>query len=108
MPSITSSDEDSDRLLAAISEFKIGDARDTVTHRLGKPTDYGHLNPTYVPPDEPGGGSLLHPELSFSHWHWGRVSSYLDFRLDGRLYRIRYYDDRRSRDGPYVLLCDKP
>ena len=107
-PSSTSKVDDSDALLTALSELKVGDSRDAVTHGLGKPTDYGHLNPVYVPPDEPGGGSLQHPERHFSHWKRGPVSAYLEFRLDRRLYRIRYYDARRSHDGPYEMVCDKP
>lgn len=93
------------RLLAAkAQQIAIGDTKEEVIRILGKRTDEGHLDAWDGPQDDSPvqRAAVAHPELHFLHWARSCVSVYADFTKDGRVFGIRYYDDRLSpKDGPY-------
>jgi len=94
------------RLLSAkIQRISLGDTKTKVIRILGRRTDEGHLDAWLGPPDdpEPERAKLAHPELHFLHWKKSGVSVYVDFTMDDKVYRIRYYDGKLSpNDGPYI------
>ena len=91
-----------DELLAAARNIRVGDTRNDVVFHLGWRKDQGLIDAAYASPDD--GGGLLHPRLAFWRWHVYPVSLYVDFTDDARVYRVRYYDDRKEPDGPHTLV----
>lgn len=91
-----------DDLLSAAARVKTGDSRNEVVCYLGWRTDQGLVEAAYFSPDD--GGGMIHPRIAFWHWQVHPVSLYVDFTNDAKVYRIRYYDDRRNPDGPYMMI----
>ena len=91
-----------DELLAAARHIRVGDTRNDVVFHLGWRKDQGLIDAAHASPDD--GGGLLHPRLAFWRWHVYPVSLYVDFTDDDRVYRVRYSDDRKEPDGPYILV----
>jgi len=94
--------EDGDDLLRAAQQIRIGDTRNEVVCYLGWRKDQGVADAAYRSPDD--GGGMIHPRIAFWHWDAGPVALYVDFTDDARVYRIRYYDDRKKPDGPYTMI----
>ena len=93
-------------LLKAASQIQLGDTRNEVVCYLGWRKDHGLLDAHYNA--EKDGGGIMHPRIVFWHWQIYPISLYVDFTDDGRVYRIRYHDDNRTPDGPYMMLVPEP
>jgi hypothetical protein len=94
-----------DALLEAASHIKIGDSRNEVVYYLGWRREEGQVEAAYFSPDD--GGGLIHPWIAFWNWRVYPVSLEVDFTYDARVYQIKYYDDRKEPDGPYMLIGPK-
>ena len=92
-----------DQLIEAARKIRIGHTLNDVVFYLGWRKDQGVTGPVRVPNDDPGGGKLLHPRLAFWRWNVYPVTLYVCFTDNGQVYRVRYYDDRKTPDGPYTL-----
>jgi hypothetical protein len=90
-----------DELISAARNIQLEHTRNDVVFYLGWREDGGLLEAVYASPDD--GGGLIHPRLAFWHWAVYPVSLYVYFTDDGRVYLVRYYDDRNEPDGPYIL-----
>ena len=93
------------QLLLAAKNIRLGHTRNDVVCYLGWRRDEGVYGPVYVPNDDPNGGDLVHPRLAFWRWQVYPVTLYVDFTDDGKVYRVRYHDDRLKPDGPYNMIC---
>ncbi|MCF7956690.1 MAG: hypothetical protein K9M75_12880 [Phycisphaerae bacterium] len=89
-------------LLKAAGKIKIGDTRNNVVCHLGWRKDQGLVEESWRSKDD--GGGMIHPRIAFWHWQVYPVSLYVGFTDDGQVYRIRYYDDRKTPDGPYTMI----
>ena len=91
-----------DELVSAAGHIGPEHTRNDVVFYLGWRQDQGVVEAIYASPDD--GGGLIHPRLSFWNWRVYPVSCYVYFTDDGKVYQVRYYDDRKKPDGPYLLV----
>jgi len=96
--------DSADKLLAAAKNLRKGDSHHEVVYFLGWRKDQGSVDAQRIPIDDPGGGKIIHPERYFWRWHVDRVSLYVYFTHDARVYEVLYYDGRQEPEKKIYLL----
>lgn len=91
-----------DDLLRAASQIQLGDTRNDVERYLGWRKDREELEVSWD--HEKDSGYFFLPRISFRNWKVYPVSLYVGFTDDAQVNQIRYYDERRRPDGPYLMI----
>ena len=96
--------DSADKLLATAKNLRKGDSHHEVVYFLGWRKDHGTVGAQRIPIDDPGGGNIIHPKRYFWRWHVDRVSLYVYFTHDARVYEVLYYDCRQEPEKKVYLL----
>ena len=96
--------DDAESLLAAAKNLLKGDTHHEVVYFLGWRKDSGAVGAQCIPIDDPGGGKIIHPDRYFWRWQIGRVSLYVYFTHDARVYEVLYYDGRSESEKKVYLI----
>ena len=91
-------------LLAAAKNLRKGDTHHEVVYFLDWRKDSGTVGTQRIPIDDPDGGKIIHFDRYFWRWQVGRVSLYVYFTHDARVYEVLYYDGRSEPEKKVYLI----
>jgi hypothetical protein len=96
--------DSAESLVAAAKNLRKGDTHHEVVYFLGWRKDAGAVDAQRIPIDDPGGGKVIHPERYFWHWQVEKVSLYVYFTHDARVYEVMYFDGRHKPEKKVYLV----